>query len=215
MTEQDESMLPPSRPGSWKLVYAGFALLAVTGLVLSILYRDADKPSDVIARERKKNATKVSYAVVLSKVDASAARRITDDIIRDIGADSMQTDLVVGSTIADPWAATIGEYRSVLLRSMAESKDLNLGKQTALVSMITGLLTKVSKPSTIYLIGELHGDDISSIMSRTAASAQAMEIRHELAAPITVVSYLQPANKPIHQAYVRVFEGRRFRLEKR
>jgi hypothetical protein len=215
MSDQDESMLPASRPWGWKVIYLALATLGIGGIVLSVLYRDVDKRSDVIARERKKNATKVSYAVVLSRVDPSLATRIADEIIADIGADSLKTDLVIGSTVADPWAASIGEYRKVMLESMATSKDLNLGKQTALVSMITGLLTKVSKPSTVYLIGELHADDIAPVISRTAASAEAMRLRSELAAPITVVNYLTPPSKPIHKAYIDLFRGSLGRVQDR
>ena len=102
MSDLDESMLPASRPWGWKIIYLAFAVLGIGGIVLSVLYRDVDKRSDVIARERKKNATKVSYAVVLSRVDPALATRIADQIIADIGADSLKTDLVIGSTVADP-----------------------------------------------------------------------------------------------------------------
>lgn len=215
MIDNDESMLPASRTWGWKIIYLAFGILGIGGVVLSLLYRDADKRSDVIARERKKNSTNVSYAIVLSRVEASLAQRIADDIIRDIGADSLKTDLVVGSTVADPWAATIGEYRKVLLESMATSKNLNVGKQTALVSMVTGLVTKVSKPSKIYLIGELHADSIASIVSRTSASAQALRIRNDLAAPIRVVDYLTPPTKDIHRLYSKLFSDAGLAVEVR
>jgi hypothetical protein len=214
MTTPEESMLPPSKPGSWKFIYLVFALLGIAGLVLVQLYRDAPKASDVIARQRTKQATRVVYTAVLSPVDDARAQRIADEIIADIGADTATTDLVIGSTVVDPWCANVAEYRRMLLRSMRETKQLPIGKQTLVLSMVTGLLTKVTKPSTVYLVGELSGDDVSSIAARTAQTADAMQLRNELAAKVHVVSYLAP-DKPLHAAYLSFFEGKTYPLERR
>lgn len=214
MTTSEESFLPPSRPGGWKIIYIAFAVLAVAGLVLVMLYRDAPKRSDVIAKARTKAATHVVYTVVLSRVDDARARRITEEIIADIGADSTKTDLVIGSTVVDPWCANVNEYRKMLLRSMSETKDLPIGKQTLVMSMVTGLLTKVTKPSTIYIVGELSGDDITPIAERTSQTADAMQLRHELAAKVKVVSYLAP-DTPMHRQYLAFFDGKLYPLERR
>lgn len=203
----DENFLPKPKRTGWLLIYAVIGLLAVTGLVLSILYRDVKKPGDILQKERHKNAVAVSYAVVFSAVDGAVADSIIDRIIADIGPDSLTTDLVIGSTVTDPWCASVDEYRRMMKKAMTEAKDIPIGKQTMIMSMIAGLLTKNELPARIYLVGKLNGPMNDAIIKRTQETAAAFALREHAMGPVSVTSYLRPATDSTNVAYQNIFKG--------
>lgn len=118
----EESMLPPSSSNGWKIVFALLGLLAVTGLVLSLVYRDSTKPGEVIRKAQRKAATRVVYTIVFSRVDAAQSDRIITEIVRDLGTDTATADLIIGSPVTDPWCASISEYKRNLRKAMTETK---------------------------------------------------------------------------------------------
>ncbi len=212
---ENDNMLPPTSRNGWKYIFVAFALLGITGVVLSVLYRDSTKPGEVIEKARRKAATQVVYTIVFSAVGASEAERITEEIIADIGADSMKTDLIIGSPVTDPWCANIGEYRRNLRKAMTEMKSIPVGKQSVVVSMVAGLLTKNELPARIYLVGRLAEDDISSIVPRTEKTAAAVELRSSLMGAVTVISYLSPKDAKGNADYERIFASKQITFTSR
>lgn len=206
MAQKDELGVPISRPGSWKWVYVAFATLGIVGVTLSALYRVKPKETEVMDRARRKAARAVTYTVVFSAIPPTDAERIATRIVADIGVDSATTDMVVGSSVADPWCASTAEYRRQVVKGLTESPNLVVGKQTQILSMITGLLTKNALPATIYLCGTLNTADIGPIVRRTKASADAMRVRNDVMGPVRIVNLLQPADAPIHMRYADIFE---------
>ncbi len=196
-------------------MYAGFALLGILGVTLSVLYRDSTKPGDVIEKARRKAATQVVYTMVFSSVPASEATTIANEIIADIGEDSIRTDLIIGSPVTDPWCANIGEYRRNLIRAMTETKELPIGKQSVVISMVAGLLTKNELPAKLYLVGKITGDDISSIAARTERTAAAVELRSSIMGKVSIVSYLRPQNAKSNQEYIKIFSAKNLEVIER
>lgn len=203
-------LLPRSRKNGWMLVYAFFGILAVAGLVLSLLYRDSTKPGEIIRKEQRKNATRVVYTIVFSSVPPDVAQLIIKSIETDVIADSSRTDLIIGSTVTDPWCASLGEYKRNLYKAMTETKEIAIGKQSTIVSMVGGLLTKNELPARIYLVGSLTGDDVSSITYRTVRTVAALELRHNIMGSVEVVSYLTPMNSTVNQKYIKLFTDKGF-----
>jgi len=215
MSAPHESMLPPSTTNGWKIVLALFALLATTGLVLSILYRDSAKPGEVIRKAQRKAATRVVYTIVFSSIDGGSADRIIREIVQDLGADTSTADLIIGSPVTDPWCASIAEYKRNLRKAMTETREMPIGKQSVVVSMVAGLLTKNELPARVYLVGRINGEDVSTIAGRTSRTAAAIELRSNMMGPVTVISYLSPPEAPANRNYVRLFEGKAFTVERR
>jgi hypothetical protein len=151
----DTSMLPPRSKRGWLWIMLVFSLLAATGVTLTLLYRDYTTPEEITVRERRRNAEAECFTVVYSRVPSDRAARIIEDITADIGADTVRTDLILGSTVEDPWSQSMSDYRSKMARAMREAKDLPIGKQTLVLSMIAGILTKTDMRSQIYLVGSL------------------------------------------------------------
>lgn len=199
------SALPKERKNAWIWVYVMFATLAITALILSLLYRQTTKPSQVLQKERMRNATRTSYAIVFSKVPSPTADTIVNYITNAVGADSMTTDLVLGTTVTDPWCATVGEYRAMMYKAMRETGDLCIGDQTLIVSKVAGILLKNEHASVVYLIGTLTGNDLKSVGRRTEQSASAMKTRSKLMGPVRIVSMLQPPHSPIHDEYINIY----------
>lgn len=203
----EESFLPKPKRSGWVMIYAGIGLLAVTGLILSLLYRDVKKPTDVLQKERHKNAKAVSYAVIFSPLDGPVVDTIVGRIKADIGSDTLTTDMVLGSTVTDPWCASVGEYERMIRKALAETSELPIGKQTMIMSMIAGLLTKNELPARIYLIGNLNGPMTDGIIKRTKQTAAAFALREHAMGPITVISFLRPATDSTNVAYEKIFAG--------
>lgn len=211
----DKSELPPAKRNAWLFIYVGFFLLAATAVVLSILYRDAPKSGEVINKQQKKGADRVVYAVVYSSVPEETIDTVIAGIVADIGADSAKTNLIVGSFVTDPWCANIGEYKRVLRKAMSETKPLHIGKQTYILSMVTGLITKEQLPARVYLIGTLDSTADVKVMQRTAQTVNALQLRHETLAGVSVTSYLRPTTSHVHAAYLRQFKDKVFPLSQR
>ncbi len=211
----EKSELPPAKRNAWLFIYVGFFLLAATAVVLSILYRDAPKSGEVINKQQKKGADRVVYAVVYSSVPEETIDTVIAGIVADIGADSAKTNLIVGSFVTDPWCANIGEYKRVLRKAMSETKPLHIGKQTYILSMVTGLITKEQLPARVYLIGTLDSTADVKVMQRTAQTVNALQLRHETLSPVSVTSYLRPTTSQVHAAYLRQFEDKVFPLSQR
>jgi hypothetical protein len=207
-----EPVLPAPKKGAWKFVYAAFAFVAITGLTLSIVYRQMPKNTSAIDKQRKKNAQRVAYTIVFSSVDANKANIVAETVIRDVGKDSLTTDLVLGSSVTDPWCANIGEYRSMIIKALTQSKQTALGKQSLIVSMVTGLVTKSSLPATLYVCGSLNADSLGAIRTRTEATAQAMNLHASLTQPVRVVNLLDDPTRPIHQEYMNIFRSAGIRV---
>lgn len=203
----EESFLPKPKKRGWLMIYVGIGALAVTGLILSLLYRDVKKPTDVLQKERHKNAKAVSYAVIFSSLEGPIVDTIVDRIITDIGIDTLTTDMVLGSTVTDPWCASVGEYERMIRKSLAETNELGIGKQTMIMSMIAGLLTKSDLPARIYLIGTLNGPMNDGIISRTKQTAAAFALREHAMGKVTVISLLRPAADSTNAAYAKIFSG--------
>jgi hypothetical protein len=205
MNNNDEAVEPQLKQVSWKLVYAALAFLAITGLTLSIVYRQMPKKTSVVERERRRQAQHAAFTIMLAPIGQQQAQKIAEFIINDIGADSATTDLVVASTVTDPWCASIEEYRQTIINAGANTKELSLRKQGELMSMIAGLLTKTTIPSTLYICGYVNANDLEDIATRTLRTAQAIQIRSSLAAPIRVVNLLSNPSSDVHKQYIALF----------
>lgn len=202
--DENASMLPPTTKNGWLIIYGAVALLAITGVVLGALYRDTTKPGEVISRDRQKHAKRVVYTVVFGSVSPVRADSIIARIVRDIGTDTTKTDMIIGSPTTDPWCASLSEYRRNLKKAMTTPKIIPLGKQSVIVSMVGGLLTKNELPATLYLVGDMSQDDISMIIPRTTRTAAALELRSRIMGPVNVVNCMD-TTRPGNVAYVRLF----------
>jgi len=210
----EDSFLPKPAKRGWIWIIIVFVLLGTAGVTISLLYRDYTTPEEIRVRERRKNAEQVCLTVVFSKVPSARSAAIIDAITADVGADSSVTDLVMGSTVEDPWSTSMADYRSSLSRAMLESKDISIGKQTLVMSMVAGLLTKMEIPATIYLVGDLNDSLTPGVVKRTFETADAFDIRSSVMGPVRIISYLD-TNRPLNRDYLRFFEQRSYSLEMR
>lgn len=204
---KNSGMIKATRNG-WKYVFGGFAFIITLAAVLSVLYGEWHKPTAVLNKKASAASTSVCYAIVVSPVHTDKQNKIVSGIMADIGADTSTTEFIIGSTVADPWCATAGEFVTQLRRAMTDTPDMITGKQSLILSMITGLITKSDVPARLYVIGTLA--DVGSlreehaILNRTRQSVSAISWRNASRAPVTVVSYLDTASNRITQEYSQI-----------
>lgn len=206
------SELPPPRKRGWLYVFLAFGILGVTGLVLSQLYRNMPKRTQVVEK-RRGPADRSFYACILSRVDNITADSITATILREIGSDTTRVDMVIGSTMYGKRCTSVSEFGRLIRESMRGSSDLPLGKQTLLLSQVLGVLTKEESPARLYIIGTLNNDGFEFIGKRTSQSAAAVELHSRTMAPANVVFYLQPATADVHVKYLAFWKDRGFPVE--
>lgn len=209
-----ERLLPTPSPGGWRWVIGIFLTLGAIGVTLSLIFRDYSENNDPSVRERKKNAQRVCYTVVFSNVPEARIRSTINDIITDIGADSAVTDLVIGSSVTDPWSRSINDYRASLRTAMTNAKDHQIGKQTLVTSMIAGLLLNSEMPATLYLVGSLDGEMSPAIRKRTLETIDALIIRRSTRGPLTIVSYMD-TTQAVNAAYAEMYSTSGLPFEQR
>lgn len=202
-------------PNGYLVVLSVFASLAVLAIVLMALYRKMPKPTETLDRQKRANAQYVSFAIVFSNVHDSIQRRAIADIIADIGPDSAVTDFVVGSTVADPWVASIHEYKYQLRRAMTTTKPIPIGKQSMIMSMVAGLIAKNDLPARVYVIGNLNGEDrtdneINAVMGRTMQTMATLAWRNSSRAPVSVYNYMDTTTSALNAQYVRIMKSQRY-----
>lgn len=211
--KKNELGVPVPKRYGWLIVLGAFALLGTIGVILGLLYRDTPKRSDIIARDKTKNAKHVVFAIVLSTVEPALADTIVKAIKAEIGTDTAHTDYIIGSTVVDPWCASIDEYDRMLRRAMSETKHLDAGRQTTMVSMVTGLLVKSKLPASVFIIGTLHPREPNDFVRRTTETADAMEIRNSIMGPLRTIFYLRPASDKANVDYINIFAKHTFHVE--
>ena len=153
-TDPEPSMLPPSRKGGWKIVYIGFAMLGILGVVLSVKYRQMPKRTAIV-QKRTSPATRSIFTAVLSPMSNADAREILAAITADAAVDSSQTDMVIGSTSYGKKCTSLQEYRELVGESMSTASHLPVGKQSLLFSQVLGVLMDDHTPATLYVVGDL------------------------------------------------------------
>lgn len=198
--------VPRPRKRAWILVFSAFALLAVTGLTLSILYRESPKSGDIVNKARKRSAKHVEYAIVFSAIPPELVDSVVNSVLASI-PDTATTDLVIGSTVVDPSCANVSEYRRNLRRALTESRKTPLGKQTQIMSMVAGLLIKTEQPATLHLLGTLEGDSLGGVRSRTQQSAAGIKLRNDVIGPVSIVNHLYPTTSATHTDYISIFQS--------
>lgn len=208
-----------SKNGYW-IVLGVFATLVVIASVLIVRYRQMPKPTEILDRQKRAMAKHVSYAVIFNNVRPELREKIINDITSDVGADTSNTDFVVGSTVADPWCASITEYRQLLRKAMTQSKTLPIGKQTLILSMVAGLLAKTDLPARVYLIGSLNNENLTprstaAIVTRTQQTVTTIEWRNGARAPVEVISYLDTNESDLNRKYLALFKGKTYTFEGR
>lgn len=202
-------------PNGYLVVLSVFASLAILAIVLMALYREMPKPTETLNRQKRANAQYVSFAIVFSNVDNSVQRRAIADIIADIGPDSAVTDFVVGSTVADPWVASIHEYKHQLRKAMTTTKPIPIGKQSMIMSMVAGLIAKNDLPARVYVIGNLNAEgrtvnEINAVLGRTVQTMETLSWRNSARAPVSVYNYMDTTASAINAQYVRIMKSQRY-----
>ncbi|MES2765365.1 MAG: hypothetical protein V4642_05835, partial [Bacteroidota bacterium] len=129
LNPQEDNFLPPPRKNSWLFIYGIIGGLVVAAFILISLFRVAAPKIDA-PQKPKLPPFKSTYTLILSPLDSVQAWNISQGILKDIGADSSRTKMVVGSTILYQQCISSGAYAGYIRKALKEAKVIDLKTQS-------------------------------------------------------------------------------------
>jgi len=197
--------IPPARKNNWKYIIGFLGSLAVTALILTIIYAERPKKYEVL-KKRTTPAVRSIYAVVFSPVDTATAHSAVQDMRNAVYVkDSSDINMVIGGTaIYKPFMSS-EEYCRILDTALVTASNVDIMKQAQLLSQITGVLYKDKLSAQIYLYGSLASDDFTKVSKRLSSAARIILQRNSVINKVELVSYLTPANGSATKQFLNYF----------
>ncbi len=199
---QAPDMMPPPKPRNWLIVYGLIGLLGITGLILIALYRQVPKKSAPVAK-RTVPATRLVFTSILAPVDTLTARRIVEDVSREIGADSSMTEMLVSGTAIYKRCTSLKDFQNLFLQALVSAEPENLKRQSLLLSHVAGVITSNILPTKLFIIGRIAEDEFTPQEKRLIGFAKALGARNESLARVDIIAYLPPAKAAPEQPSAR------------
>ena len=200
--ESGEEMygVPPPKRNNWKFYYGFVGFLAVTGLILVALYAERPKKYEVMPK-RKTPPVRSVYALVMSPLDARAARATVDSVRSAVnGADSSNINMIVASTKIYKRFVSSAEFLRVLNDALLNAQQVPLDKQSVLLSQLCGILIKDTMPTKMILIGRLASTDFEPVRRQLNTSSRIIVQRNSIFGPVEIESFLDaPASNAVRQ----------------
>jgi hypothetical protein len=202
----------PTRKYGYLIIYGCLAFIGIMSVVLSKIYRQIPKKTEVIAK-RTIPATSSTYTLMLSPLDSVTATTIGQAIRADIGADSTVTKMVVGGTALYKQCSSGTEYGKLIAQGLREAQPANLGSQALMFSQFIGIMIGDTLPARLYLAGQLGGNTIEQVDKRLSSTCKDLKLRSDALGKVSVVSYLRPIDNPINSQFLQYFRNRGFTVE--
>ncbi len=204
----------PTPKNGWLIIYIALACIAITGVIISIKYRQMPKKTEVVAK-RKIPATKSAYTLMLSPLDTLETIKIGEAIREDIGADSALTKMVVGGTALYKQCTSAAEYSRLIAKGLQGAQPDNLEKQALMFSQFVGIMINDTIPVELYLAGKLGGATFEAVDKRLSNTCKDLDLRSSTFGRVRVVSYLRPTDNSINRQFMQYFRDRGFEVIER
>lgn len=202
----------PTRKYGYLFIYGCLGLIGIMSVVLSKIYREMPKKTEVIAK-RTVPATASTYTLMLSPLDSNTALEIGQAIRADIGSDSTITKMVVGGTALYKQCSSGAEYGKLISRGLREAQQANLEKQALMFSQFIGIMIGDTLPARLYIAGQLGGNSIAQADKRLSGTCRDLKLRSDALGKVNVVSYLRPVDNPLNHQFLQYFRDRGFTVE--
>jgi hypothetical protein len=187
--EAEPDEMPKSEKRNWLIVYAFFAILGITGLILIALYRQVPKKSAPVAK-RKVPATRTVFTSILSPVDSVTARNIVRDVALTIGKDSDLTQMTISGTAVYKRCTSLKDFENLFFEALVKAEPENLKRQSMLLSHVSGVITSDALPTDLYVVGKIAEDNFMPEEKRLLSFAQVMGRRNESMSPVSMTFYV-------------------------
>lgn len=198
--------VPPARANNWKYFYSFVGFLAVTGLILTILYAERPKRFEVLPK-RKTPPVRSVYALVMSPLDSVTARATMDSVRKEVsGADSSNINMIVASTKIYKRFMSSAEFLRVLSDALVSSQEVTLDKQSVLLSQLCGILIKDTLKTSMMLFGKLSSTDFEPVKRQLNTSARIIVQRNNIFGPVEIDSYLAASSTDAVKQFLGYFE---------
>lgn len=186
----DGQKIPTSRRGHW-IIYACLAAVGIMSVVVSQLYRQLPKRSEVIER-RKVKPERSSYILVLSAGGKEFARQVAGDVAREIGGDSAKTKMVITSTAVYKQCTSLAEFRLLIGRGIQQAHPPALGTQSLMLAKILDVLGADTARARLYIVGKLGANSLESIQKEMQTTLNGIRLRSQKLGRVEVIFYPHP-----------------------
>jgi hypothetical protein len=192
--------VPAPKKNNWKMYYGFVGFLAVTGLILVMLYAERPKRYEVMPK-RKAPPVRSVYALVMSPLDTLTARATVDSVRAAVnGPDSSDINMIVASTKIYKRFVSSAEFLRVLKDALLNAQQIPLDKQSVLLSQLCGILIKDTLPTKMILIGRLASTDFEPVRRQLNTSSRIIVQRNTIFGPVQIESFLEaPASTAVQQ----------------
>ena len=198
--------VPPAKANNWKYYYSFVGFLAITGLILTILYAERPKKFEVLPK-RKTPPVRSVYALVMSPLDSLTARATLDSVRKEVsGSDSSNINMIVASTKIYKRFMSSAEFLRVLKDALVSSQDITLDKQSVLLSQLCGILIKDTLRTSMMLFGKLASNDFEPVKRQLNTSARIIIQRNNIFGPVEIDSYLAASTSDAVKKFLGYFE---------
>lgn len=186
--------VPAPKKNNWKMYYGFVGFLAVTGLILVVLYAERPKRYEVMPK-RKSPPVRSVYALVMSPLDTLTARATVDSVRAAVcGPDSSNINMIVASTKIYKRFVSSAEFLRVLNDAVLNAQNVPLDKQSVLLSQLCGILIKDTLATKMILIGRLASDDFEPVRRQLNTSSRIIVQRNTIFGPVEIESFLDASS---------------------
>lgn len=204
----------PTRKYGYLVIYGFLALIGITSIILSKVYRQMPKKTEVIAK-RTVPAKASTYTLMLSPLDSSTAGTIGQSIRKEIGSDSIITKMVVGGSALYKQCSSGAEYGKLISQGLREAQPAMIDKQALMFSQFIGIMISDTLPAKLYLAGQLGGNTMAQVDKRISGTCKDLKLRSDVLGKVQVVSYLRPVENQMNRQFLQYFRDRGFEVEER
>ena len=178
----------PVKKRGWLIIFALYAALAITAIVLGSLYRVLPKRSEVLAK-RKAKPEFSSYALILSPLKSDEAHKVAQSIMNDIGEDSTKTKMVISGTAFHKQCTSLAEYGHLITQSAIQAQPPQSTVQAQLTDKMLNIMISDKILAQFYIIGNFGNASLNEIQKTVLPVFTGIDLRSKTIGKVHVFTY--------------------------
>lgn len=212
-TTRHDQKIPSSRRGAW-LIYALLAAVGILSVVLSQIYREMPKRSEVLER-RKIKPEWSTYVLPLSPLDSAFAATFSGDVVRSIGKDSGITKMVITGTAVYKQCTSLAEYGRLIAKGVREAHPPAIGTHSMMLAKVMDVMTADTAQARLYIVGSFGAPTLETVRKELQTTLNGLRLRTQKLGRIDVFIYTRPTSDTVGHLFAEYLRAGGFTVEER